>query len=263
MESNRGIVRVKKEPNDTWPDAGNDYNFNPVDSSEAKNSDTLSLYESSANRLNEVMTLQEESDEKIFIDLECQHVKPELKTLSTIIHKTEHPSIVKIENQNQSYYLNGKYFIILIKKDFDYHNKCKFQVYSRLKCEEREEVKIFKKNTQTKLLNESKMCRQMYKETFGQQGNLKQHIIAVHDRSKPFECEICHKSFGQKFPLKRHIITVHDRTKSFECDICQRSFGQKCTLKSHKVTVHDRSKPFECDICYKSFGENGSNIYCK
>ncbi|KAL7304522.1 hypothetical protein TKK_0003310 [Trichogramma kaykai] len=53
MESSKDISGVKKEPQDTWPDAGGDYDFDSVDSSEAKNIQMFPLYKSPANHTNE------------------------------------------------------------------------------------------------------------------------------------------------------------------------------------------------------------------
>ncbi|CAB0044589.1 unnamed protein product, partial [Trichogramma brassicae] len=100
-------------------------------------------------------------------------------------------------------------------------------------------------------------------KSFGNKNHLNTHIDAVHNRSKPFECEICHKSFGYKNHLNYHINTVHDQSKPFECDICHKSFRNKNHLNSHIDAVHNRSKPFECEICQKSFGYKNHLNYHK
>ncbi|XP_023313910.1 uncharacterized protein LOC106649039 [Trichogramma pretiosum] len=105
MENAEDIERVKEEPNDTFPDAGDDYNFNLVESCKAENVDTSTICESLANHMNETMGLPEQLDEKILIDVECKHVKPELSSLSKRICKIEHQnsqSIVKMEKKYQT-----------------------------------------------------------------------------------------------------------------------------------------------------------------
>uniref|UniRef100_A0ABD2W1V3 C2H2-type domain-containing protein n=1 Tax=Trichogramma kaykai TaxID=54128 RepID=A0ABD2W1V3_9HYME len=108
------------------------------------------------------------------------------------------------------------------------------------------------------LLNRSKPfeCEICHK-SFGYRNQLKSHINMshiVHDYSKPFECEICHKSFGNQNQFKRHISAVPDRIKPFECDICHTPFAEKSKLKHHMNTLHERIKRFECDICHNLFG---------
>ncbi|XP_023316526.1 zinc finger protein 177-like [Trichogramma pretiosum] len=176
MESREDTIRVKEEPNDDSPDAGGDCDFDSLDSSEAKNLETLSFYKSSANHMNEVMTSQEKLDEKIFIEIEFKHVKLELECSSTNICKTEYQScltIVKTENGNQTNDMNENIF-----NEFPVHNSSKPFDFD--------------------------ICH----KSFGGKSNRSSRMNAVHNRSKPYECEICHKFFGYKENLKKHVNVV-------------------------------------------------------
>ena len=37
-----------------------------------------------------------------------------------------------------------------------------------------------------------------------------QNILAIHEKTKPFECDICHAYFVVKASLTKHIKKVHD-----------------------------------------------------
>ncbi|XP_014222037.1 myoneurin-like [Trichogramma pretiosum] len=228
MECNEDTVRVKLEPNNTWPDAGE--NFDSMDSSEVKNLENYPIDKSSEN-----MTLQKKLDEEIFLDFECKYVKLERKPLSKTICKTEYQSYSPI---------------ILIKKGFDYHNNCQFKVNSPLKIDTFKKVKIFGKNALSKLSYECKTCRKTYEE----KSKFKRNINTSHEDIRSYKCKICHKSLRQKSNFASQTNLFHNRSKPFECEICHKLFGQKITLKTHITTVHDRCRPFKCDICQKSFG---------
>ncbi|XP_023313936.1 zinc finger protein 90-like [Trichogramma pretiosum] len=239
MESSEDIVRVKEEPNDTWTDAEHGYSIGSLNVYEAKNFQTFTLHKPSATHMHEVMALQKNLDEKIFIVVECKDFKPELPFPSTNICKTEdqsYPSEVKVKKEIENNLPNDKEVIILIKKGFDYENNCQFLEKSPWE------------------IDKYAICQ----PSCTYKSKLKNHINAKHDQHKLFGCDICQKSFGRKGNLNVHINSVHIRSKLFECDICRKSFRQKGTLKSHVNAVHNCNKPFECGICYKSFGRKHS-----
>ena len=95
--------------------------------------------------------------------------------------------------------------------------------------------------------------------------NLLRHIISVHERIKPFQCEKCASSFAEKSTLDKHIASIHEvennialnheGTKPYECDTCSTSFSQKESMLRHVATVHEGKKPFQCETCVSSFAE--------
>ncbi|KAL7307221.1 hypothetical protein TKK_0000943 [Trichogramma kaykai] len=106
MESEEDTARVKAEPTDNRPDAGDDDDDSvSLNSSDIKNVETFAFYESSANYLNEVMAMQREINENVSIEFECKDVGLELPRPSTSICKSENQNlraIVKMENENKA-----------------------------------------------------------------------------------------------------------------------------------------------------------------
>ena len=67
-------------------------------------------------------------------------------------------------------------------------------------------------------------------------------MSAVHEKKRPFQCEICGSSFFLKTQLKTHTLTVHEKNKSHNCHLCKVSFGEKGNLKAHILSVHENVK---------------------
>ena len=67
---------------------------------------------------------------------------------------------------------------------------------------------------------------------------LKEHINAVHDGLKPFQCHFCDKSFPTSSALNQHVFSVHEGKRPFKCDICDQKFKRKTHLKSHLKSIH-------------------------
>ena len=54
-------------------------------------------------------------------------------------------------------------------------------------------------------------------------------VKSVHEKKKPFKCDICEYSCSQMSRLNLDLELVHGEKKLFKCDICDYSFFQKCT----------------------------------
>ncbi|XP_014226591.1 zinc finger protein OZF-like [Trichogramma pretiosum] len=258
MEGSSDVVRIKEKINDSSMNTAGGYVLDSMDYCKAENFET-SLHESSEIYVKETIALQEELDVKIYIDFECRDVKPELKSSSTNICKSESQhfqSITKMETPIQTNEISKNalsYQQILKVTTNAVRDKSKAFEYESCHESLSNEINL---NKQKKLVHnriKSFDCETCHK-SFGFKGNLNQHINVVHNLSKPWECDICHKSFGYQNKLKRHLNSVHNRSKPFECEVCHKSFGFKGNLNQHINVIHNRSTPFECDICHKSFG---------
>ena len=80
---------------------------------------------------------------------------------------------------------------------------------------------------------------------------MKKHVASVHEKNKPFKCEVCNYSCALKRNLQAHTKAVHDRKKHdnkkpFLCPICGNSYSLKPNLKRHIEAVHEKNKPFKC-----------------
>ncbi|KAL7303683.1 hypothetical protein TKK_0003826 [Trichogramma kaykai] len=59
MKNNSDLIRVKEEPNDTWPDAGGNHVFDLMDSCKAESVEILPFHELSTQNANDAQTLEE------------------------------------------------------------------------------------------------------------------------------------------------------------------------------------------------------------
>ena len=75
--------------------------------------------------------------------------------------------------------------------------------------------------------------------------------MMVHNNSKIFNCNICHRSYSTKGNLNLHM-RVHDDLKGFKCNICFKNFQSQNDIKKH-YRIHTGEKPFSCQICDKKF----------
>ena len=93
-------------------------------------------------------------------------------------------------------------------------------------------------------------------KSFRDNRDLRRHVIAVHEKQKPYECNICFKKFGFESNLRGHKKAVHSQKGPFQCKECPMRFFKKAQyLKKHFTMMHDLNKDDEmkCDICNRYF----------
>lgn len=75
----------------------------------------------------------------------------------------------------------------------------------------------------------------------------------IHRNSRPYECQICHKTFIQNGSLVNHL-KIHTNSKEFKCKICEKSFNRAETLQKH-IKNHERVSTKERNDCANLMGE--------
>ena len=101
--------------------------------------------------------------------------------------------------------------------------------------------------------NECQIC----KKTFSTSGNMRNHLLTIHQNYRPYKCEFpgCDKRYSILSRYQVHIRT-HEGKKPFICQICNKSFNEKGNLKTH-LRFHSELRPFQCPHCNKSYKTNG------
>jgi Zinc finger, C2H2 type len=89
-------------------------------------------------------------------------------------------------------------------------------------------------------------------KAFTRRSALVDHIRGIHDREKPFTCEVCQKAFVRRNDWARHQKLQHSEEKTHVCGSCGKSFarpdallehfrskkGQRCLQSSSRTTSH-------------------------
>ncbi|XP_023319315.1 zinc finger protein 225-like, partial [Trichogramma pretiosum] len=276
MESKEDRIRVKEEPNNTWPNEGDNYVFYPNHSCAPNNWESSSFYKSPDNYMNEVMALQDKSDKKIFTEFECKDVKLKLESLSSNICNAEYQSyqpIIKIENENKTNNINENIFIDFECKDVKL--ELKSLLITTCKTEYRNCLRIIKMQNQIQTGNDTDQIILIKKELDYKNNdrilektrlNLYESedvkILNSSTRTKLFhEDNFCRKTNNKEASLNTLIFSMHKSIRPHECKICLKLFRYQKDLKRHIIAVHLRNKPFKCDICKKSFGQK-SQLPC-
>ncbi|GJQ78916.1 hypothetical protein Trydic_g83 [Trypoxylus dichotomus] len=70
-------------------------------------------------------------------------------------------------------------------------------------------------------------------------------------------CEICGNIFSDTKSLKKHIQGVHNKFKPYVCNICGHKTARKAMLELH-LRQHTGEKPYQCQLCPYRTGDHNS-----
>lgn len=108
-----------------------------------------------------------------------------------------------------------------------------------------------KKEKTPKARKEAVTCDQCGKRARNQE-QLEKHIMVVHDKLKPYLCDVCGYGTTLRVKMDLHMATKHneDKVMSYVCDVCDYKCSNQLHLRAHLQIVHLESlTPFECGVC--------------
>lgn len=135
-------------------------------------------------------------------------------------------------------------------------NQSKETVFPEIKQDEKETKNPKKDTGATSNEKKQNICK-ICKKSFSTSGNMRNHIITIHENYRPFKCNYpgCKKEYSIESRYLVHLRT-HKGEKPFICKICNKSFNEKGNLKTH-LRFHSELRPFKCQFCNKSYKTNG------
>lgn len=74
--------------------------------------------------------------------------------------------------------------------------------------------------------------------------NLRNHMLVVHEKSRPFICDVDGKKFAKLHGLRRHIEAVHLNITPYACLLCEKKFKEASALRKHQEHVHTKVRVF-------------------
>ena len=116
--------------------------------------------------------------------------------------------------------------------------------------------KQFRETSMESTQNKQNIC-QICNKPFSTLGNMRNHIITIHQNYRPFKCTYpgCNKKYSIESRYQVHIRT-HLGEKPYVCQICNKSFNEKGNLKTH-LRFHSELRPFKCPQCTKCYKTKG------
>ena len=91
-------------------------------------------------------------------------------------------------------------------------------------------------------------------------GNMKVDMLQVKVKdgsSRKFKCDKCPYQSSQKGNVKTHIMGVHEKIKNHVCNECGFAFFLRHHLKAHNDSVHKKIKNHVCNECGSTFSRKG------
>ncbi|XP_050093403.1 zinc finger protein 1 homolog [Anopheles aquasalis] len=77
--------------------------------------------------------------------------------------------------------------------------------------------------------------------------------MKIHEKIKPFACNLCPSRFHTQANLKAHL-KRHENGRNFPCEVCGKRLSTNSNLKNHRRMVHMGEKNFRCKICCMRIG---------
>ena len=77
-----------------------------------------------------------------------------------------------------------------------------------------------------------------------QKGTLNRHVSSVHERKKPFKCELCEKSFAVIPYMRNHFARIHKGEQHGICKICEYICSSKYTWNKSILNLFMKKSHF-------------------